>query len=458
MMTTSTRLSVTRIGRTVAQGVLHPRSAHELIEYAGRRVEDLLALTEDERTEKSTLFVLLHAAYSSYEYNSLNGNARILPYQLEDLVHNPLADQSEQYLIEYPWRRNPSAANAALVSVRWAEGQERNRLAHEFRTIGSGVLQNLFRESVEILYAWSDCLIASANPRLIDEDRPQELRSGAAVLLRSLRNLASVIRAQAGRLIVGVPGEVAWLGSLRTPTTGRQILTRRAMLALVKSRLVDPIDLLRHDKHVDIVEALRSVDTPDADGMARSLRRAVGQYRLDTRQNLWRNAIERAPSRLRWLLEQIVDSRQVDFEARFEAILKEVDIACTRLDDGRTAGAPDFLLGSTDTVQVVVELKTSEGQNMVGLNGATDVVKGAAIVNMEQLPKVTLANPGFDPNVPWQARNVADLALLEACQFAYGVALVACGEVDRGAFLDWLTQPGVPAVSGLRGSVTRNDV
>ena len=457
MTTTSTRLSVTKTGRTVAQSVLHPRSAHELIEYAARRVDDLLFLTHDGATENVALFAFLHAAYSSCEYSRIHGNSRMLPYQLEDLVHNSLADQSECYLVEHPWRRNPVAANAAQVSLRWAEGQERRRLAHEFEVIGSGVLQNMFRDSVEILYAWSDCLVASTNSCLVDEDRPRALQDDVKAL-RPLRNLASVIRAQARRLIVGVPGEAAWIGNLCTPTTGRQMLSRRAILALVKRDLIEPVDLLRHDKYADVVDALRSVDTPNPDEMAKNFRHAVAQYRLGVRKNLWRAAVERAPAKLRALFEQMIDSRQTDFETRFEAILDEVGIAYTRLDDGRTAGAPDFLVGTRATTQLVVELKTSEAQNMVGLNGATDVVKGAAIVKMDQLPKVTLANPGFDPNVPWQARNVADLTLLEACQFVYGVTLLACGEVDKGAFLDWLTHPGMLAVSDLKGAATQSEI
>ena len=80
---------------------------------------------------------------------------------------------------------------------------------------------------------------------------------------------------------------------------------------------------------------------------------------------------------------------------------------------------------------------------MVGLNEATDVIKGAAIVKLEHLPKATLANPGFDPNVHWQARNVRNLALVEACQFVYGISLLACGEVEKAAFLNWLAQPGL---------------
>ena len=76
-------------------------------------------------------------------------------------------------------------------------------------------------------------------------------------------------------------------------------------------------------------------------------------------------------------------------------------------------------------------------------------IKGAAIVRLEHLPKATLANPGFDPNVRWQARNVRDLALVEACQFVRGISLLACGEIDKDAFLNWLAKPGLLSISQL---------
>lgn len=82
------------------------------------------------------------------------------------------------------------------------------------------------------------------------------------------------------------------------------------------------------------------------------------------------------------------------------------------------------------------------------------VVKGAAIVGRSKLCKATLANPGFEPNVRWQVSNVEDLALVEACQFAYGLSLVTRGEVTKGMFLDWLRIPGMVAVNQLRGLVS----
>ena len=94
------------------------------------------------------------------------------------------------------------------------------------------------------------------------------------------------------------------------------------------------------------------------------------------------------------------------FETKVEALLNAVGIAYERLDDGGTPGAPDFCLGLNHGVQVVTELKTADGEGTVGLNEATDVIRGAAIVNLVHLPKATLANPGFDPNAHWQARNV----------------------------------------------------
>ena len=195
---------------------------------------------------------------------------------------------------------------------------------------------------------------------------------------------------------------------------------------------------------------------PDLNNVVQNFRNAVRKYRQDRRQNLWRIAIDRAPDGVKALLVETFDARGKHFERKVEAILDAVGIAYERLDDGKTAGAADLHIGIglNHAIQVVTELKTAEGEGTVGLNDATDVIKGAAIVNLGHLPKVTLANPGFDPNVPWQARNVKDLALVEACQFAYAISLLACGEIDKDAFLDWLAQPGMLSVSRLHGSQT----
>ena len=451
----SSRLSVTPIGSVVAQSVLHPRSAIQLIEYTADRANDLLALTNSETDEQTLRYALLHAAYSSDEYSN-RGGAKALPYQLNPVVQNDLADQAEPYLIEHPWVRNPKSANAALLAMRWAKGERRNALSPEFEAIGSGVLQAMFRESTEILFALSDCLIAGTAPHLTDADRPEMCR-GNADRLRDLRNLASVIRTQAIPLVEGLPGEVAWLARLTVGGTGPRLLSRTAIMALFTNKLTAPSDLLRHEKFGEIVKALQATAIPDRNKVVENLRSAVRDYEQDRRQNLWKVAIDRAPEGLKALLEETLTARGKRFETKIEALLNAVDIAYERLDDGRTPGAPDFCLGLNHGVQVVTELKTADGEGTVGLNEATDVIKGAAIVNLEHLPKATLANPGFDPNAHWQARKVRDLALVEACQFVYGISLLACNEVDTDAFLNWLAQPGLLSIRQLLGSGGRGD-
>ena len=452
MITESTRLAVTPIGCVVAQSVLHPRSADQLIKYAAGRAEDLLSLTQDESGEKTLRYVFLHAAYSSDEYN-LRYGAKSLPYQLEGLVSNALADQSEDFLIERPWIRNEKPANAAMVVMRWAEGRPRNELAREFQYIGSGVCQTMFQEGAQILFAWSDCLTASTIPHLVDKERPKALR-GDPDLLRSLRYLASAIRTQAVPIVVGLPGEVTWIYRLTAEASVQRFLSRPAILALFNRRLIDPVDLLRHDKFAEIIDAFTSVGVPDPNNAAQSLKNAVRKYRQDRRKSLWESAIGRAPERLKALLEKTVSACGKDFEERVETLLDEVGIEYERLDDGRTPGAPDLCLELNQTGGIVTELKTAQNDGLVGLNESTDVIKGAAIVKLDHLPKVTLANPGFDPNVPWQARKIRDLALVEACQFAYGISLLACGGVDKAVFLNWLARPGLLSVGQLRGSPT----
>ena len=312
----STRLTVTPVGRAVAQSVLHPRSADQLIKYVVRRAGDLLPLIQDEAGEQTLYYALLHAAYSSDEY-SHRGGAKKLPYQLGDLVSNALADQFEGYLIESPWIRNPGAANAAMVAMRWAEGLPRNKLAREFSQIGSGVCQTMFREGAQILFAWSDCLAASTTPHLVDEDRPKVLR-GTADSLRALRNLASVIRTQAVSVLVGLPGEVVWISRLTAVSSVQRLLPRSAILALLKRKLIDPVDFLRHDKFGEIIKAFKSVGVPDPNNAAQNLRNAVREYRQDRRKSLWEIAIARAPHHFKALLEKTASARGKDFEKKLK--------------------------------------------------------------------------------------------------------------------------------------------
>lgn len=443
----SINLSVTSVGRAVAQSVLHPCSADQLIDFAANRADDLLALTANEANEETLQYTLLHAAYSSAEY-SVRGSNKALPYQLDALVMNQPADASEEHLIESPWRRNPSAANAAMVAMRWAEGQPRNKLSQEFPPIGSGVSQTMIHEGADILSAWSDCLLAATGIHLVDEDRPTPLRDDQH-LLAGLRHLAAVIRAQARLLRVGVPANVAWMASLSTIGVGgptNPILPRRAILALREHGFTEPVTLLRGDTFTPIIAALRPLALPNLDHLVRSFREAVREYRQDQRRNLWALAIERAPDNIGVILQEMEHARGTEFERRVEAMLDAVGISYTRLDDGRTPGAADLHIGLNHRVQVVVELKSALGEGRVGLNEATDVISGAAIVELGHLPKATIANPGFDPNVAWQARNVTELALVEACQFGYGLSLLAQGEIDKDTFLNWLAQPGVTPI------------
>lgn len=444
----SNRLSVSPVGRAVAQSVLHPYSAYQLLEYSARRVGDLLTLADDENSESSLRFILLQAAYSCDEYSQHSGG-RSLPYQLDQLVHNALANQSNDYLFDQPWNRNPKSANAAMLAMRWVEGRPRNELVQEFEAIGSGVLQNMFREGADILFGWSDCLLTGTDVHLDDEDRPSRFR-GDAGLLQALRNLVTAIRAQALVVNIGLPGDAAWMAQLNSYETGQPILPRRAIFALFNQGMVEPVDLLRHETFRAIIDVLRPLNLANLDETVRRFREAIRVYRRARRENLWRAAVQRAPDNCKVIIEEMKNSREENFESLVENLLDKVGIAYCRVDDGSQAGAPDLHLGLNHEVQIVLEIKTAQVEGAIGLNSATEVISAAAIVDLGHLPKVTLANPGFDPNVPWQARRATELALVEACQFAYGISLVARGEVGKDSFLAWLAQPGMLSVSQLR--------
>ena len=439
----SMRLSVSPMGRAVAQSILHPCSANQLIEFTSREVGGLTSLCDD-GAEQLLDYVLLHAAYSCDEY-SASGNGRAIPYQLGTLVENLPADQADNYLFERPWQRNPSSANAALLGLRWITGNPRNALAAEFPPIGSGVTQNLLREGAEILFAWASCLAAATSSNVVDSDRPLVLRSDEALVL-AVSSLAAFIREKARVVAVGLPGEVAWMAGLvanEPEARNRVILTRPAIIELWKNGLTEPQELLRREAFPRIIDALKPLDLSNLNDVVVRFRKAVELHRQGHRERRWRMAIDRAPANVEAILRDMPETRGTVFETKVVSLMDAVGIAFDRLDDGTVAGAPDFHIGLNHHVQVVLESKTAQAEGTIGLNEATDVVKGAAIVDLGHLPMATLANPGFDPNVPWQARNVRGLALVEACEFDFGISLLAQGEIDKETFLGWLAQPGV---------------
>lgn len=441
----STRLSVTPMGRVVAQSVLHPLSAHELLRFSSDQCSNLLDLMEDDQEEQKLFFIFLHAAFSSPEYEARTGE-RILPYQLNPLIPNPLADQAEPYLIESPWRRNCKAANAALIALRWSQGEARNKLAVEFETIGSGILQAMFREISEILFSWADVINAATSPNISDADRPQFLIDNID-LLRALRNLSSSIRAFAKLVYAGLPGDVQWIRNLVSEDTGQPLFPREAILRFRKADIVLPEHFLERGKSNIILDILKDLGIVDLNDAMITLRREAPKYKDKNRRDLWKSCLFYAAEEARPIFEKTIDSRGKDFEVQIENLLDLVGLSYTRLDDGRTPGAADLHIGLNHAAQVVVELKSSE--KSVSLNSATDVIKGAAIVGLDHLPKLTIANPGFEPNVSWQARNIRDLALVEACDFCYGLALLSSNKIDKDSFLDWVSQPGILSAKSL---------
>ena len=258
------------------------------------------------------------------------------------------------------------------------------------------------------------------------------------------------IRVYVGILRKGLPGNVLWLADLMKNDTNHPLLSRSQILTLLHHGLTEPRDFLIRDKSRSVIDALKLMNISNLDEFIKTLKNSVRQYRQGRRQELWSASTKRIPVELMPLFKEIEPARGKTFETKIEALLGASGIAYERLDDGKTPGAADLLLGLNHAVQIVVELKTAEGEGAVSLNDATKVKSGAAIVELDHLPKVTLANPGFNPNVPWQARKIRDLSLVEACHFAYGISLLICGEIKKDTFLAWLVQPGEVSVDQLK--------
>lgn len=439
MNNTSDRLSVTPVGRAVAKTILHPYSANQLLLYAATHAEALSQIAE--HGDDALLFVLAHAAYSSHEY-TVRGNARVLPYQLNSRVTNELADQCNQYLMDKPWYRYPTPANAAMVVTRWAQGLPTDQLASEFNEIGSGMLRSMAWEGAGILHAWAECLSVAASVRYADDDRPSAFH-GRGNICSELRNLLPAIQVQVQRLNFGLPGECVWLANVLDPGTRRSVLQRNVILDLYKNGLTDWTKLLQQETYRKIVAILRSRGVVDADEVAKRFLDAVREYRDQDRKRLWDISIECAPQQFQGIINGLRDARRERFESGFRDLLDKIGISYTWLDNGEESGRPDLVLGEKGRIRVVMELKTALDEGTINFNRARAVISSASTAGYAELPKVTVGHPAFDPNVPWQARRAKDLGLVEACELVYGLSMVIKNEIDEEKFIAWLAQPGM---------------
>jgi helicase len=143
---------VTAFGISVARSGLKPETALFFIEGLVRsavRLTAMLPSTEHPGQEDDLLFVLVHAALASPEFNSRGGKAtRQIHWKVSrpNVVTNDYARRLEDILWDQPWVANVSAANGALLVMERAAGRSRSSIERCVPGIRFGSVEALVRD------------------------------------------------------------------------------------------------------------------------------------------------------------------------------------------------------------------------------------------------------------------------------------------------------------------------
>ncbi|MXE65809.1 hypothetical protein FQ033_23815, partial [Escherichia coli] len=117
--------------------------------------------------------------------------------------------------------------------------------------------------------------------------------------------------------------------------------------------------------------------------------------------------------------------------------------------DGKRTGAPDYLLSFTNSPDIVVELKTKLGENLVDFNGATDVLRASELYGYGDNFCVTLCHPGVDPSVLPIIEKCGRLSIVEGHDLGEALLRLLSGNLTQEQLWQWLSIPGAASAEDL---------
>jgi helicase len=128
-------------------------------------------------------------------------------------------------------------------------------------------------------------------------------------------------------------------------------------------------------------------------------------------------------------IRMFYDTKGKEFEGAFENLLSYIGIECTKLDKKPAIGAPDYLMRFSGFGDVVIELKTKEGVDLVNYNDATKVLATSEVHGHKDKFCVTLCNPGVDPSVPNVIVECGRLAVVEVADLGEALLRICEGSL-----------------------------
>lgn len=444
--TSTGHLSATPVGKAVGHSGLLPETGVFLLKYLVSHANHLVSLlpTHGKPGDRLELpFLLFSACLSSPEFRPQNGAipTRFLPYPLRDpVLFN--ADPYAGNLPEPVWHADPMPINAAWLCHEWIEGAAIRDLEGVVPALSAGMLRELHRNLGWTLQGLASIAIAAADKRTPNSSRPGSLRI-ADEMLDTLAKLPRVIRRLSLRVQEGLPDDVLWMMGLCPPGSPYR-LARHEILGLRESGYGSPQQLMLGTKEADEARCTAFAKVkPDPHPKANWIRDACREWKGNQRKRAAERQAKRATRCGRVdLVRQFYAAKGENFERVFEEILTTLKIQFQKLDDKTKTGAPDYLLQLKDSPEIVIELKSREGDKLIDYNTAVEVLAASEVHGRKAAFCVTLCHPGVDPAVPSVISACGRLCVVESADLGEALIRYCEGSITDAQLGQWLATPG----------------
>ncbi|MEG6043660.1 DEAD/DEAH box helicase [Enterobacter ludwigii] len=446
-------LIVTPFGKAVSLSGFKVESGVNILEFFSKNSKWFFDITteslKDDNKERLILSIF-YACFCSPEFTDYNGNkaSRSLPWMLRDgYLMDP--DRLNIPLYESIWHTNLKAVNASKLAYSWIEGEQFSSLEGNFNSLTAGALNEVFRNLAWMLKGISKIIVACSDPRIPQEMRPLGLDNNT---INELRILPRLIGTLSKRVNLGLPDKALWLASLDKifPDAGFK-LTRNEMIKIANSLYSTPEFLGQSDKdasnfRVDLFKNARPSPNPKANW----LREAARAWKKNQRLLAAERHIHKAKAiSLESLFKRFYNSRGSEYENVFEEMLIKANIEFDKLDDGIKRGAPDYLIKLANSPELVFELKTKQGEGLVDLNSAADVLQASELHKLKDKFCVTLCHPGVDPSVLSVIESCGRLAVVEGHDLGEAMLRLFTGTLTQQQLWQWLNVPGLALAEDL---------
>ncbi|EKN4036974.1 DEAD/DEAH box helicase [Yersinia enterocolitica] len=449
----SEELHVTAFGKALSLSGFKPDSGINLLKFfaenSGWFYQAINNINSNDYYKKIVICIF-YACFSSPEFIGYQGKkaTRFLPYMLKDSVLiNP--NDFGIPLYEASWQANLSSLNAAKLSSLWIEGEQIRKIEKSFNALTAGMLNDVFRNLVWVLKGISSIILSCSDVRVSAELRPDFLSDE---VVSNLRILPRFISKLAFRANTGLTENALWLTALNKiyPERGLK-LSRIEMLKIAESDFGKPELLAQGEKEADAfrMDLFRNVK-PSPHNKANWLREAAKIWKMNQRNIAAERHINKAKQlSFEGVFKNYYYSRGVEYEKAFEELLNIAQVDFEKLDDGKKAGAPDYLIRLENSPEIIVELKTKQGENLVDLNSATDVLRASELYGYGSSFCVTLCHPGVDPSVLPVIETCMRLSVVEGHDMGEALLRLLSGTLSQEQLWQWLNVPGLALTEDL---------